>query len=70
MFSPRVDDVKYSCSDRCRILRVEIWVSFEKLQPWMIEKQLSDKRLQVILHQHKNKQYFGEQELRGCHLLQ
>lgn len=45
MFSPRVDDVKYSGSDGCRVLGVEVWVSLEKLKPWVIEKQFSDERL-------------------------
>lgn len=59
MFPPGVDDVKYSRSDGCRVLWVEVRVSFEKLQPWVIEKQLPDERLQIILHPHNNNPYFG-----------
>lgn len=47
--SPRIDDVKYSRRDGCSVFRVEVRMSVEKLQPWVILKQFSDERLQVVL---------------------
>lgn len=64
MFSPGIDDVKYSRGDCCRVLRVKIWVSFQKLQPWVVQKQLPDERLQVILH-HTRTNIFRCREICG-----
>lgn len=47
---PRVHDVKYSRRDRCSILRMEVRVGLQKLQPWVIKQQLPDKWLQIVLH--------------------
>lgn len=43
--SPRVDNVKYSGRDGCSVLRMEVRVGFQKLQPRVMQEKFPDERL-------------------------